>query len=60
VLTGSHGPTSFDSVAQFTDAVERYRALGFTDVVVPYPRSSEPYAGDPAVLEAIAAVLPSL
>jgi alkanesulfonate monooxygenase SsuD/methylene tetrahydromethanopterin reductase-like flavin-dependent oxidoreductase (luciferase family) len=60
VLTGSHGPTSLDSVAQFTDAVARYRALGFTDVVVPYPRSSEPYAGDPAVLERIAALLESL
>jgi alkanesulfonate monooxygenase SsuD/methylene tetrahydromethanopterin reductase-like flavin-dependent oxidoreductase (luciferase family) len=58
VLTGSHGPTSLDSLGQFRDAVERYRALGFTDVVVPYPRSSEPYAGDPAVLAEIAATLP--
>jgi alkanesulfonate monooxygenase SsuD/methylene tetrahydromethanopterin reductase-like flavin-dependent oxidoreductase (luciferase family) len=58
VLTGSHGPNSFDSVAQFAEAVERYRALGFTDVVVPYPRANEPYAGDPAVLEKIAGVLP--
>jgi alkanesulfonate monooxygenase SsuD/methylene tetrahydromethanopterin reductase-like flavin-dependent oxidoreductase (luciferase family) len=60
VLTGSHGPTSLGSVAQFEDAVARYRALGFTDVVVPYPRPVEPYAGDPAVLEAIAALLPGL
>jgi alkanesulfonate monooxygenase SsuD/methylene tetrahydromethanopterin reductase-like flavin-dependent oxidoreductase (luciferase family) len=60
VLTGSHGPTSLATVDQFRGAVERYRSLGFTDVVVPYPRPSEPYAGDPAVLEAIAAVLPSL
>jgi alkanesulfonate monooxygenase SsuD/methylene tetrahydromethanopterin reductase-like flavin-dependent oxidoreductase (luciferase family) len=60
VLTGSHGPTSLGSVAQFEDAVARYRALGFTDVVVPYPRPSEPYAGDPAVLEEIAALLPRL
>jgi alkanesulfonate monooxygenase SsuD/methylene tetrahydromethanopterin reductase-like flavin-dependent oxidoreductase (luciferase family) len=55
VLTGSLGPSSCDSPAQFTEAIERYRALGFTDVVLHYPRPSEPYAGDPAVLDAIAA-----
>jgi alkanesulfonate monooxygenase SsuD/methylene tetrahydromethanopterin reductase-like flavin-dependent oxidoreductase (luciferase family) len=60
VLTGSHGPTSVESVAQFGEAVERYRALGFTDVVVHHPRASEPYAGEARVLERIAAALPSL
>jgi hypothetical protein len=60
VLTGSHGPTAFDSIVQFADAVERYRALGFTDVVLPYPRPCEPYAGNPAMLEKIAAVLPQI
>jgi alkanesulfonate monooxygenase SsuD/methylene tetrahydromethanopterin reductase-like flavin-dependent oxidoreductase (luciferase family) len=58
VLTGSHGPTSMESVAQFSEAIERYGALGFTDVVVHLPRAGEPYAGDPKVLEEIAAALP--
>jgi len=60
VLTGSLGPNSFESVDRFTEAVDRYRALGFTDVVLHHPRPAEPYAGDPRLLDAIARVLPSL
>jgi alkanesulfonate monooxygenase SsuD/methylene tetrahydromethanopterin reductase-like flavin-dependent oxidoreductase (luciferase family) len=60
VLTGSLGPNSFDTVGEFTDAARRYAALGFTDMVVHYPRSSEPYRGDPAMLDEIAAVLGTL
>jgi alkanesulfonate monooxygenase SsuD/methylene tetrahydromethanopterin reductase-like flavin-dependent oxidoreductase (luciferase family) len=60
VLTGALGPGSIGSVGEFADAVGRYGSLGFTDVVVHYPRSSEPYRGDPAVLDDIAAALPTL
>ena len=60
VLTGALGPNSFDSVAEFTDAVGRYTELGFTDVVLHYPRTSEPYRGDVAMLDAIASTLPAL
>jgi alkanesulfonate monooxygenase SsuD/methylene tetrahydromethanopterin reductase-like flavin-dependent oxidoreductase (luciferase family) len=57
ILTGSGGPDFFGSAAEFTDAAGRYAELGFSDVVVHYPRAGEPYAGDPAVLEDIAAAL---
>ncbi|MDQ1484371.1 MAG: hypothetical protein QOJ62_64 [Actinomycetota bacterium] len=60
VLTGALGPDSFGSVGQFADAVARYSSLGFTDVVLHYPRRESPYAGDPSVLSEIAAALPSL
>jgi len=60
VLTGSSGPDFFDSVGEFVDAVGRYSELGFTDVVVHYPRANAPYAGDPRMIEEIAAALPTL
>jgi alkanesulfonate monooxygenase SsuD/methylene tetrahydromethanopterin reductase-like flavin-dependent oxidoreductase (luciferase family) len=57
ILTGSSGPDFFDSAAELTDAAGRYGELGFTDVVMHYPRAGEPYAGDPGVLDDIAAAL---
>jgi alkanesulfonate monooxygenase SsuD/methylene tetrahydromethanopterin reductase-like flavin-dependent oxidoreductase (luciferase family) len=60
VLTGALGPDSSSSPDEFTDAVGRYATLGFTDVVVHYPRPAEPYSGDAAALDAIAEVLPTL
>ncbi len=52
---------SLSSVAAFTDAVGRAGELGFTDVLTHWPRRSSWYAGDEAVLEAVAAeVLPTL
>lgn len=43
----------------FEDCVGRADQLGFTDVVAPWPRDSEPFRGDVATLEAVAAdVLP--
>jgi alkanesulfonate monooxygenase SsuD/methylene tetrahydromethanopterin reductase-like flavin-dependent oxidoreductase (luciferase family) len=56
------GPVySLSSVSAFTDAVGRAAELGFTDVLVHWPRESSWYAGDEAVLEAVAAeVLPKL
>jgi alkanesulfonate monooxygenase SsuD/methylene tetrahydromethanopterin reductase-like flavin-dependent oxidoreductase (luciferase family) len=54
-------PTSPLSSAQaFTDAAGRAAALGFTDVVVHWPRSSGWYAGSEKMLETVAGRLPRL
>ncbi|WP_019818650.1 LLM class flavin-dependent oxidoreductase [Saccharomonospora saliphila] len=45
---------SLTSRESFADAVGRAAELGFTDVVVHWPRSGEPYQGREAVLEDIA------
>lgn len=50
----SHG------VARFEEMVRRAAALGFTDVVVHRPRPDGLYAGDPRLLEDVAALLPGL
>lgn len=44
-----------ESIGRFDDLVGHAAALGFTDVVVHWPRESEPYLGDVTVLEALAA-----
>jgi len=52
---------SLASVAAFTDAVGRAAEQGFTDVVTHWPRRDSWYAGDEAVLDAVATdVLPKL
>ncbi len=45
---------SLESAALHAEMTGRAAALGFTDVVVHWPREEGPYAGDPAVLEAVA------
>ncbi len=53
VLTGPSldpGLASPDAFARVRDA---YAAAGITDLVVPWPRPRDPYAGDPSVLERI-------
>jgi hypothetical protein len=49
-------------VSAFAEFVERYGALGFTDVVFHHPRPDDPvWTDDPAIVEAIASdVLPAL
>lgn len=55
------GVYSLSSVDAFAEAVGRAQAAGFTDVTVHWPRPDDWYAGDEAVLEAVAArVLPGL
>lgn len=49
-----------DSVDHVEDSVGRARELGFTDVLVHWPRPSGMFAGNESVLEAYAARLPSL
>jgi alkanesulfonate monooxygenase SsuD/methylene tetrahydromethanopterin reductase-like flavin-dependent oxidoreductase (luciferase family) len=51
------GPYSLSSLAYLTDAVGRAADLGFTDVVIHWPRPDGPYAGDEGVLETVAAEL---
>ncbi len=42
------------SAGSFAEQVGRARELGFTDVIVHWPRPDEPYRADPAVLDHIA------
>ncbi len=50
---------SLSSVDAFEDAVGRAAELGFTDVITHWPRADGPFAGDLAVLDAVAGdVLP--
>jgi alkanesulfonate monooxygenase SsuD/methylene tetrahydromethanopterin reductase-like flavin-dependent oxidoreductase (luciferase family) len=51
------GPYALSSVTYLTDAVGRAADLGFTDVIVHWPRPEGPYAGDERVLETVAADL---
>jgi len=48
------------SVEAFADAAGRARELGFTDLVTHWPRDEGVYAGDEAVLEQVADLLPAL
>jgi alkanesulfonate monooxygenase SsuD/methylene tetrahydromethanopterin reductase-like flavin-dependent oxidoreductase (luciferase family) len=54
VLTGARLDPGFDSPAAFAEAAAGYRDAGVTDLVVHWPRATEPYQGDPAILEHIA------
>ena len=45
---------SLESVELYAEMAGRARELGFTDVVTHWPRPDGPYAGDLAVLEAVA------
>ena len=51
------GPYALSSVAYLTDAAGRAADLGYTDVIVHWPRPDGPYAGDERVLDAVAAEL---
>lgn len=45
----------FTSPSAFAEVLGRYREYGYTDLVVHWPRAEEPFEGDLAVLERIAA-----
>jgi alkanesulfonate monooxygenase SsuD/methylene tetrahydromethanopterin reductase-like flavin-dependent oxidoreductase (luciferase family) len=52
---------ALSTVDAFTDAAGRARELGFTDLLVHWPRSEEYYVGSESVLEAVVAdVLPGV
>jgi hypothetical protein len=46
VLTGPELDAGLESEEAFADRVGRFADIGFTDLVVHWPRASEPYAGD--------------
>jgi alkanesulfonate monooxygenase SsuD/methylene tetrahydromethanopterin reductase-like flavin-dependent oxidoreductase (luciferase family) len=61
LMVDQPGAYSLASVDAFTDAVGLAQQAGFTDMIVHWPRPEDWYAGDEAVLEAVAAdVLPRL
>lgn len=53
VLTGVPLASGLDSPEGFADAAGRYADAGVTDLVVHWPRDSEPYAGDVGRFERI-------
>jgi len=58
VLTGAELDAGLQSEDAFADTVGRYAAVGVTDLVVHWPRHSEPYAGDPVAFERIFSTRP--
>ena len=53
VLTGPRLDAGLKTAETFDDVKEAYAAVGVTDLVVHWPRASEPYAGDESILERI-------
>jgi hypothetical protein len=51
---------AFTSIDQFREAFGRAADLGITDVVIAWPRDSEPFAGDERLLENLASQLDSI
>lgn len=56
----SGGQFALESIGSFEDSVGRAAELGFTDVMVHWPRAGGIYAGSESVLEEAAARLPAL
>lgn len=52
--------SDLDSAEHVVDAVGRAAGLGFTDVVLAWPRPEGAMAGDPGLVEAVAARLPEV
>jgi hypothetical protein len=53
VLLGPQLDQGLTSEEAFRDVAGRYAEVGATDLVVHWPRSTEPYVGDPATFERI-------
>ncbi len=53
VLSGARIDEALTSVDAFDDAVGRYAEIGVTDLVVHWPRPTEPYKGDRHTFERI-------
>jgi hypothetical protein len=53
VLTGVGLDAGLRSVDSFRETVARYAAAGVTDLVVHWPRATEPFAADQAMFERI-------
>ncbi len=55
VLTGPHLAPGLESTEEFRATVSAYADVGATDLVVHWPRTSQPYAGDLATFERVIA-----
>jgi alkanesulfonate monooxygenase SsuD/methylene tetrahydromethanopterin reductase-like flavin-dependent oxidoreductase (luciferase family) len=53
LLTGAELDDGLASVEAFREVVGEYEAVGVTDLIVHWPRDSEPYSGDLATFERI-------
>jgi alkanesulfonate monooxygenase SsuD/methylene tetrahydromethanopterin reductase-like flavin-dependent oxidoreductase (luciferase family) len=53
VLTGPRLTSGLGSLDEFEDTVGRYAAIGITDLVVHWPRASDPYRADHSTFEGI-------
>ena len=53
VLTGPRLTSGLSSVDEFEDTVGRFTAIGITDLVVHWPRASDPYRADTSIFEQI-------
>jgi alkanesulfonate monooxygenase SsuD/methylene tetrahydromethanopterin reductase-like flavin-dependent oxidoreductase (luciferase family) len=53
VLTGPRLTSGLSSVDEFEDTVGRFAAIGITDLVVHWPRTSDPYRADHPIFEQI-------
>ena len=53
VLTGPRLDAGLQSPQAFDEVKDAYAAAGTTDLVIPWPRAGEPYAGDQSILEHI-------
>jgi alkanesulfonate monooxygenase SsuD/methylene tetrahydromethanopterin reductase-like flavin-dependent oxidoreductase (luciferase family) len=56
VLTGPRLTSGLGSVDEFEDTAGRFAAIGITDLVVHWPRASDPYQADYSTFERIFAV----
>ena len=53
VLTGPRLTSGLSSLDEFEDTVGRFAAIGITDLVVHWPRASDPYRADHSIFEQI-------
>ena len=59
ILVTDQAPTYvLSSVDAFVDFFGRAKEMGFTDMTVPWPRASGPWAGDESIVETVAAAIP--
>jgi alkanesulfonate monooxygenase SsuD/methylene tetrahydromethanopterin reductase-like flavin-dependent oxidoreductase (luciferase family) len=56
ILTGFGADRPLESVAAFEDSRGRYTRLGFSELIVHYPRPQAPFAAPMGVLETVAAL----
>lgn len=52
-LTGLELTPALGSADEFLEQLAAYETAGITDVVIHWPRATEPYAGDPAHVAAV-------